>query len=208
MNLETFTNIVSPFSITGFDRIKQLYIELEHIRLSNLEGDLVECGVYLGGNILGMMEYCNHFNLNKKIWLYDTFSGMTRPTAIDKDYKNIFAKDQFNKIVCKAGLEQVKNILSKCPYPHIVYIVGDVCKTLKHKCNIPDKIALLRLDTDWFESTQCELEILFPKLVMNGSLIIDDYGHWQGCKLATDKYFENTNYKLKNIDYTGCYLRK
>jgi hypothetical protein len=208
MNINHFIEIVSQLSITSTDRIKRLYMELENIRVSNIEGDLVECGVYRGGNILGMMEYCNSFGLNKKIWLYDTFSGMTSPTAMDKDHNNIWAQDQWDIILCKEGLDQVKQYLSHSSYKNIVYVVGDVCETLQHQHNIPNQIALLRLDTDWFDSTQCELEVLFPKLVSGGSLIIDDYGHWQGCKLATDKYFQDTNYKLKSIDYTGRYLRK
>lgn len=208
MNLDTFIKIVSEFSITSINRIKQLYTELENIRQYNIEGDLVECGVYRGGNILGMMEYCYSFDINKKIWLYDTFEGMTKPTDIDKDYYNVLAQDQWDNIVCREGLDQVKQNLSKSRYTNIEYVVGDVCQTLRNMNNLPAKIALLRLDTDWFESTQCELEILFPKLVQGGSLIIDDYGHWQGCKLATDMYFQNTEYKLNPIDYTGRYLRK
>ena len=103
MNINHFIEIVSQLSITSTDRIKRLYMELENIRVSNIEGDLVECGVYRGGNILGMMEYCNSFGLNKKIWLYDTFSGMTSPTAMDKDHNNIWAQDQWDIILCKEG---------------------------------------------------------------------------------------------------------
>jgi hypothetical protein len=63
----------------------------------------------------------------------------------------------------------------------------------------------LRLDTDWYESTKHELTHLFPKLIQNGILIIDDYGHWEGCRKATDEYFEEKNIKimLNRIDYTG-----
>lgn len=210
MNLDRFINIVASFSITSVDRITRLYNELEYIRTFNIDGDLVECGVYMGGNILGMMEYCYSFQMNKKIWLYDTFSGMTQPKEIDKDLNNVKPEQQWDSIVCRATLHQVKHNLSKSSYKDIVYVVGDVCQTLAEQKNIPEKISLLRLDTDWFDSTKCELEILFPKLVSGGSLIIDDYGHWQGCKLAVDEYFKDTKYSLHlhHIDYTGRYLRK
>ncbi|MFN4149649.1 MAG: TylF/MycF/NovP-related O-methyltransferase, partial [Candidatus Sericytochromatia bacterium] len=67
------------------------------------------------------------------------------------------------------------------------------------------KISLLRLDTDWFESTYHELKYLFPLLSKNGVLIIDDYGHWKGAKEAVDKYIkeENITILLNRIDYTG-----
>ncbi|MGA1049663.1 MAG: TylF/MycF/NovP-related O-methyltransferase, partial [Minisyncoccia bacterium] len=61
---------------------------------------------------------------------------------------------------------------------------------------------------DWFESTLCELNVLFPRIIYQGSLIIDDYGHWNGCKKAVDTYFQGSNYKYEHIDYTGLCIRK
>ena len=69
----------------------------------------------------------------------------------------------------------------------------------KHK---PEKISILRLDTDWYSSTKKELEILYPKLAKNGVIIIDDYGHWQGCRKACDEYFKNKKILFHRIDYT------
>jgi O-methyltransferase len=208
MNLNKFIELVSPLSITSIDRISRLYYELENIRLSSIDGDLVECGVYKGGNILGMMEYCYFHKMNKKIWLYDTFTGMTKPQDCDKDLNNVSPYDQWNNIKCVAGLEEVKKNLSISLYKNIQYIIGDVCLTTLEKRNIPNKISLLRLDTDWFESTMCELKILFPLLERNGPMIVDDYGHWKGCKRAIDTYFINSKYIFQPIDYTGIYLRK
>jgi len=74
-----------------------------------------------------------------------------------------------------------------------------VMKTLKKEENLPEKIALLRLDTDWYESTKLEMNILYPKLIKNGVLLIDDYADWQGCKRAIDEYFKTnfrSNYSL------------
>lgn len=70
---------------------------------------------------------------------------------------------------------------------------------------IEGAIALLRLDTDWYESTKHELVHLFPRLAENGPLIVDDYGHWQGQKMAVDEYFPENNLRifLSRIDYTG-----
>lgn len=208
MNKNKFIDITSTLSITSIERITTLYEELEHVRINNIDGDIVECGVYKGGNILGIMEYCYTYNMDKTIWLYDTFTGMTMPQKIDKDYKNVMAIDQLDQVRCESRLEEVKENLSHSKYSKLQYIVGDVCTTLQSPNNIPKQISLLRLDTDWYESTKCELQNLFPKLSINGSLIIDDYGHWQGCKLAVDEFFSNTQYTLNPIDYTGIYLRK
>jgi hypothetical protein len=69
----------------------------------------------------------------------------------------------------------------------------------------PTKIALLRLDTDWYESTRHELEHLFPRLSPGGVIIIDDYGHWQGARRATDEFLAQHNIPLllNRIDYTA-----
>ena len=85
------------------------------------------------------------------------------------------------------------------------FIKGDVCETLKEPDNVPDQISVLRLDTDWYESTKAELEILYPKLSNKGVLIIDDYGHWEGARKAVDEYFLSQKYKplFNVIDRTG-----
>ena len=62
------------------------------------------------------------------------------------------------------------------------FIKGDVLETLKDEKNLPKSISILRLDTDWYESTKIELEVLYPRVINNGFLIVDDYGHWEGQK--------------------------
>lgn len=210
MNKDEFTNIVRPLSMTSPARIGGLFDSLEHIRRHNIEGDLVECGVWKGGNVLGMMEYCQRYNINKNIWLYDTFQGMTEPSDIDVDIHNSPAKKILQSIKCYCPIDNVKENLSKSSFPqkNLRYVVGDVNITLKNNDNIPSAISLLRLDTDWYDSTLIELTVLFPLLSNNGILIIDDYGHWNGCKKATDEYFSSQNIEFKNLDYTGRLLVK
>ena len=70
-----------------------------------------------------------------------------------------------------------------------IFIKGDVLKTLSKEENLPQQIALLRLDTDWYESTKFEMNVLYPRIIKDGVLLIDDYTDWQGCKKAVDEYF-------------------
>ena len=81
-------------------------------------------------------------------------------------------------------------------------IKGIVEKTLLEPKNLPEKISILRLDTDFYESTKIELEILYPKLVSGGFLIIDDYGHFKGCRKAVDEYFRDDLPYLHYVDYS------
>ena len=105
---------------------------------------------------------------------------------------------------CYASLDDVRENMKKTGYPldNIRCIQGRVEE--KIPAFMPKGvISLLRLDTDWYESTRHEMINLYPKLAIGGALIIDDYGHWLGAKLAVDEYFAaNKPILLNRIDYT------
>ena len=211
MNKETFRNIVKPYTMTSDERINSLYDSLEYIRKNNIQGDFIECGVWAGGNILGIMSYLEYYNMNDRtVWLYDTFEGMTPPEDIDVDLNGNKAQTILNSVMCIASLEQVKQNISLSKFPNVKFVIGDIVETLNDKNNIPNNIALLRLDTDWYQSTKKEMEILYPLLSEKGVLIVDDYGHWEGSKIAIDEYFQNINQTpiIEQIDYTGIKIIK
>ena len=84
--------------------------------------------------------------------------------------------------------------------PDVRFIVGKVEDTLTVPANLPDKIASLRLDTDWHASTKIELAVLYPRLAAGGVLILDDYGFWTGARAAVDEYFANRPMLFVPID--------
>ena len=96
-----------------------------------------------------------------------------------------------------------KPTLAETAYPRVEFVQGRVENTLPAAA--PPEIAVLRLDTDWYESTRHELEHLYPRLVDGGVLIVDDYGYWQGARQAVDEYFGETGEAilLNRIDDTG-----
>ena len=215
MNFSDFYNYVSPYSMTSIERIKSLHKSLDYIRNTEIEGDYVECGVWKGGNIIGMIKYLEYYNnINNNVWLYDTFSGMTNPEDVDVDLNNNKSINLLHNELVKAysPLDEVKNninnVIEEYPNENIKYVVGDVSETLLIEENLPDSISLLRLDTDWYKSTKIELEVLYDRLSDGGVLIIDDYGHWQGCKKAVDEFFQGKELKFEKIDYTGISLIK
>jgi O-methyltransferase len=116
MKLEDFVKIVKPYTMTSIERINELYSSLEHIRINNIDGDIVECGVWKGGNILGIIEYLNFFQIkNKNVWLFDTFNGMTTPDIIDIDLNNNKAIEMLSipNILAKSPIHEVKkNIIA------------------------------------------------------------------------------------------------
>lgn len=204
---------VREFTLTNPERIVSFIRAVNHIESNKIEGDIVECGVWKGGSIMAALKALEGLkSFDRNIYLYDTFEGMSEPTLIDKSFKGESAsqaylnKDEFwNRIECYSNLEEVKSNVSKINYPEnkIHYVKGKVEDTIPQG-EIPKKISILRLDTDWYESTLHEMEHLFPRLVKGGIIIIDDYGHWQGCKQAIDEYFKKNHIELflHRIDYT------
>lgn len=176
-----------------------------------IPGDIVECGVWAGGNIILARKLSPH----RVCWLYDTFAGMSEPEDIDVTTSGKKASDSYNSKM-QAGrkwagvsVEQVRQNFEACGVlddSRLRFVEGKVEDTLLVPKNLPDKIALLRLDTDWHASTKAELEILYPRLSPGGVLIVDDYGHWQGARKAVDDYLPGAEWT--KIDYTAVMLVK
>jgi O-methyltransferase len=149
----------------------------------------------------------------RRLWLYDTFAGMSEPTEKDVSLDGLAANahwdeiraDRDGAIFAYASLEDVQANMASTGVARerVEYVRGPVEQTMPGK--IPDRIALLRLDTDWYESTKHELEHLWERLEPGGVLIIDDYGHWAGARQAVDEYFANRPDAplLARVDYTG-----
>ena len=212
---------VEPYTATSLERVNALLQSVVYITENNIDGEIVECGVWKGGSCMAVaIKLMELEQKTREIWLYDTFEGMTEPTnhdiEIETGKKGKELLDGIDKNTDKYNMwayapkEIVINNMKKTGYPtdNIKYIVGKVEKTLKERK--PKKIALLRLDTDWYESTKAELEELYPHVVNGGIIIIDDYGHFEGAKRAVDEYFEKEDNKplLNRIDYTGRLIIK
>jgi O-methyltransferase len=174
---------------------------------------VVECGVWKGGNII----LARKLSPERTCWLYDTFDGMTEPTELDISRKGVLALKSYRKKErrgdkwCAASVDEVRANLQEMGVldeDRLRFVVGKVEDTLRVEANLPEQIALLRLDTDWYASTKVELEVLYPRLSPGGYLIVDDYGHWAGARKAVDEYFGRNGPKLKRIDYSAVKLVK
>lgn len=207
-------NLVRPFTMTSDERLVTLSRAIEYIVDNDIDGDIVECGVWRGGSMMMAAKKLIRLNhLSKRLYLFDTFEGMSEPQDVDVAWDEVSALEKMNtadkyagpNVWCYSTIDEVKTNLSKTGYPpaKLAFIKGKVEQTLPG--NSIEKISLLRLDTDWYKSTKSELEHLYHKLQIGGILIIDDYGHWQGAKKATDEFIKKKGLKLflNRIDYTG-----
>ena len=168
---------------TGFYNV---YQSLAYIRDNRLPGDLVDCGCFLGGVSIFMKILMRDWGMNdRRVILFDTFTG---PPVGSKDTIIGGQPFQWNEALVnhREDTEQnIKEVLGSLDGFQIVE--GFVEDTLPN--TIFGDLALLRLDTDFYESTKIEFEILYPKLVDGGVVIVDDYGYFQGSRRATDEYF-------------------
>ena len=208
---------VVPYTLTGLDRRASLLQAVEHVVRRGIAGDIVECGVWRGGSMMAVaLALMARGDIGRDLYLYDTFEGMSEPTAADKSHGGEAASAQLARTVrgagvwCEAGLDDVQANLWSTGYPRerIHFVRGKVEDTIPRR--LPGQIALLRLDTDWYESTRHELLHLYPLLQPQGVLIIDDYGHWQGARQAVDEYFAASAVPpfLHRVDYTARLMVK
>lgn len=202
-------------TMTSLERMYALWSATRHAVENELPGAFVECGVWRGGSVMLMAATLLRLgDTSRDLWLYDTFGGMTAPgiddvqtmsgraaaeilvehaRTLDDPFWGISPRDAVERNLRRAGY----------PFERFHFVEGDVLTTLP--ASAPERIALLRLDTDWYASTRHELEQLYPRLVPGGVLIVDDYGYWRGAKKATDEYLSTLHPRplLHRIDYTG-----
>lgn len=213
-------NSLSGFTMTSSERLWSLINAVRHVVDNQISGDFVECGVWRGGSVMAMASELTTLGVNdRRIWLYDTFAGMTDPTSFDIEAgsgvtaENMLSATEVadgDNVWCVADQQDVSANVRSTGYPfdNFTFVEGDVAQTLKY--SFPETISLLRLDTDWYESTRMELEVLYPRLALGGVCIFDDYGHWQGARKAVDEYFEKLGHRpyMHPIDYSGRVLIK
>jgi hypothetical protein len=204
----------APFTMTTVERMYSLWKSVHHLGAHGVEGDIVECGVWRGGSsMVAALALLEQGDRARRLHLYDTFEGMSAPTDQDVSIGGLSAAENWDRIkqdrddpvLAYASLEEVKRNMASTGFPadRVDYVQGKVEETIPG--HAPEKIALLRLDTDWYESTKHELDHLWSRLVPGGILIIDDYGDWIGARRAVDEFFAGRADAplLVRVDATG-----
>ena len=204
-------DLCRPYTMISTERLLQNMKSVDYVEENDIPGDIVEIGVWKGGSMLSMiLQYETHNKSDRAFHLYDTFTGMTAPTTYDVDGNRTHA----------SSLLHIPGVKAECPYDEvrsnifrhthydpskIHFHVGDIMKNTTY----PSQIAVLRLDTDFYDSTKHELETFYEYVTPGGIVMIDDYGHWQGCRKAVDEFLaHHPEIQIHTIDYTGIYFIK
>ena len=207
--VEIFGKVRSE-TATSPERVAAVVQAVRYVDRFKIPGALVECGVWRGGSSMALA--LSHSARSREVFLYDTFEGMSEPTDLDVDLNGNPASQLLaaqlpndHSVWAVAALDIVRNNMVSTGYPQdkVQYVQGKVEDTIP--ATLPDQIAVLRLDTDWYQSTKHELKHLVPLVAPGGVLIIDDYGHWQGARRAVDEWLEASPRPilLNRTDYTG-----
>jgi O-methyltransferase len=203
---ETIINVSKRYSACSSDRLGFNIYAVKDVNLRGIDGDIVEVGVYKGGSMLAMILTNGMTSIiDRQYYLYDTFEEAMPPSTHAAD--DLIRRSEVIKSI--APLSEVKSNLDRhttsAQQANIKYIVGNIMKNTVY----PEKIAVLRLDTDFYDSTAFELANFYDRVSPGGYVIIDDYGHWRGCKKAVDEFLvAHPELKLHKIDYTGVYFMK
>lgn len=180
---------MSPAALTmcGEASVRHLLGALETIVAEGVPGDLLEAGVWRGGLPIIMRAFLRVRDLaDRRVWVADSFVGL--PSAPDDPRDRVayvLMEPIVHLAVSRAEVEQAFAFFGLLD-AQVCFLEGWFADTL---ARAPiERLALIRLDGDFFESTMTSLEALYPKLSRGGYLIVDDYNLPLGCKDAVDEY--------------------
>jgi hypothetical protein len=194
---------VRPYTMTNVEKLYAGIMAARYVTRYDIAGAVVECGVWRGGSVHAIARALDAAGSHERdLYLFDTYEGMTTPGPRDRRGDGrpaaelLAAYGKASRVWAYASLEDVQEGFHEVPYPEekLHFVKGPVEETIPSQA--PDRIAVLRLDTDWYESTAHELAHLYDRLVPGGVLLLDDYGWWQGSREAVDEFIARTGARL------------
>jgi len=196
---------VRPWTMTGPDKVYALIQAVRYVTRHKIPGDVLECGVWRGGSMQAVARTLHALgDTSRDLYLFDTFEGMPAPserdvrTSDERTAAELMAEEarEDSLVWAVASLEDVREGMAQTGYPseRVHYVKGRVEETIPGRA--PAQISILRLDTDWYESTKHELDHLYPRLSHGGVVLFDDYGYWEGAREAVDEFLDATGERL------------
>jgi O-methyltransferase len=199
-NFLTEVKACLPYTLTSIPLMFSAWSAVRYLVENDLPGDIVECGVWRGGTMMLIAKALIAMNdVSRDLYLYDTFEwswedlsqsdGMVLDSGVS--WLGVNSTQTAPVMATGVDIDDVRQHLLSTGYPseRAHFVKGLVQETIP--AIAPERIALLRLDTDFYESTRHELIHLYPNLAKGGVLIIDDYGKLRGATEAVDEYFRS-----------------
>ena len=196
--------LIRPYTMVGRTGLLTTYDIANELEKNKIGGCFVECGVARGGCSALMAIAANESRSGRKVWLFYSFEGLPDPTVEDESsVVNLIRQDKnrsaLQKGYCLGTYEQVSKLLFSIlglDKENIVIVKGWFQDTLPNYKGKIEGISFLRIDGDWYQSTQCCLDNLYDDVITGGYILIDDY-HLPGCKKAVDEFLQKKGREVK-----------
>ncbi len=196
---------VRPYTMLSYARLRRLYQAIEHVVKRGIQGDIVECGTARGGSAALMGLALKRLGADRPLWVFDTFEGLPPPTDADPD-KEI---GRLYTGSCRGELKEVQDLFKSFDIFHHARFIKGLFQNTVPGSDI-DKIAVLHIDADWYESVKVCLDHFYDRVSTGGVIQFDDYGHWAGARKAVDEFLHQRGIRvhLQYLDYSGRQLIK
>jgi len=203
---------VKPYTLTPPPRVMALCEAIRYLERAGIDGPIVECGVWRGGSMMAAaLALLGLGSTDRDLYMFDTFTEIPRPDERDTHMSGTGGPEFFDRVVAEnpdvyglLPLDRVRELLESTGYPprRLRFVQGMVEDTIPAEA--PDRIALLRLDTDWYRSTIHELRHLYPRVASGGIVIVDDYGEFAGARDAVDEHLaeDGRPVLLNRVDFS------
>ena len=207
------SRVVRPYTMLSNERLYSIYLRTRLVCQMDVPGDVVECGVAAGGaSALMAAVVAKHSRRPRRVFSCDTFEGMPTPDERDKHDSTGAEASGWGSGTCAAPPGSLLEVAGKLGVAEVVQPVKGLFKDtlggLRDK--LPDGIAFLHMDGDWYESTLDILQHLYSQVQARGFIQVDDYGHWEGCRQAMADYAKQQGFEFNVhvIDATGVWLQR
>lgn len=197
----------NAITMIGEKRLDNLVDCITQIQKENVQGDLIECGVWRGGASIFMKATLNELSMPRKVFVADSFCGFQKKNELRFDIDK--GASFLDAIELSVSKDEVQKNFEKFELldENVIFIEGFVENTLP---TFNEQLSLIRLDMDLYGPTLMALEYLYDKLSIGGYVIIDDYASMLCCITAVEHFRRRHNIteKISTIDHTGAYWRK
>ncbi|MEQ9620629.1 TylF/MycF/NovP-related O-methyltransferase [Coleofasciculus chthonoplastes] len=167
---------LNSYSLSRLQVLKKLYSLGQDVVNRKIPGDFVECGVCNGGSAAAIASAFG--NTERKVWLYDSFMGL--PAAKEIDGSD--AAKYFGRFV--GAEEKVQEAMRIVHFPEENYIIRKGWFENTFNEPLPQAVSILHIDADWYDSVMLSLKTFYERVADGGVIILDDFGHWEGCREA------------------------
>lgn len=195
-------SLIDSYSMSGLQVLRKLYKLGRDIVYRDIPGDFVECGVCNGGSAAAIA--CAMRNTQRKAWLYDSFQGVPQPKEVDGAVAANFTG------AWVGSEEKVREAMRLVAFPETSYIIRKGWFEDSFKSPLPEKVSLLHVDGDWYDSVMLALDTFYDLVPNGGIILLDDFAHWEGCREAFYDFIAGRHLKplLERFGHTQAFWVK